>query len=44
MAAVVLLLLLVLIHIERLLDSSSVIGARSPLSVASLAWSLSSNW
>ena len=30
-AAVVLLLLLVLVHIERLLDSSSVVGARSPL-------------
>ena len=30
-AAVVILLLLVLIHIERLLDSSSVVGARSPL-------------
>ena len=30
-AAVLLLLLLVLVHIERLLDSSSVVGARSPL-------------
>ena len=30
-AAVVLLLLLVLVHIERLLDSSSVVGARFPL-------------
>ena len=30
-AAVVLLLLLVLVHFERLLDSSSVVGVRSPL-------------